>query len=636
MMQAIADEHGGSAFEWATQPEDRSRLWKARHNAYYAAMALRPGKQAFSTDACVPISRLADCVLETRADVDRDGLDRADRRSRRRRQLPPARAVRSRRCRPSARRPRTLAQRVSLRAIAMGGTCTGEHGIGMHKLDALVAEHGEAVDLMQHDQARARSAQHHESRQDRSALTDMTHVHALHRQQELLVVVAARLARDEALRRAVPRRCSQPFDGDRTNPANRAFSPTALRARACTTATTVVWDSLAIAEYLAERHPGMWPDDPVARAWARSIAARDALGLRDAAQRHDDVHPRARRRAAVVGRRSPPTSRASRRSGTKARRRFGAGRRLTSAARSRSPMRSTRRSRSASRPTALRRRARPASTCARCSRIRCCANGKRRRSRRRRSSRRTSRASSIATSSTARGRALMTDAAIARRAGRRASARRPRRGAPLRIRGGGTKDFYGEALAGDVLDTRAYAGIVDYEPTELVITARAGTPLADDRERDARARPDARVRAAALRRRARRSAAPSPRACPGRGGPMPARCATSCSACAMLDGRGEDLTFGGRVMKNVAGFDVARLMTRRARHARRASPRCRSSACRCRRRRRRASFECSADEAIRRVNEWGGQPLPLSATCYHDGPLAVRLVRRATRGRMPR
>ena len=169
-MQPIAAEHGGSAFQWATQPEDRTRLWKARHNAYYAALALSPGKQAFATDACVPISRLADCLLETRADADARRADRADRRPRRRRQLPPARAVRPRQRRTSAAKAEALAQRVSMRAIAMGGTCTGEHGVGMHKLDALVAEHGEAVELMRDDQARARSARHHEPGQDRPAL----------------------------------------------------------------------------------------------------------------------------------------------------------------------------------------------------------------------------------------------------------------------------------------------------------------------------------------------------------------------------------------------------------------------------------------------------------------------------------
>ena len=146
-MQAIAADHGGSAFEWATRPEDRSRLWKARHNAYYAALALEPGKQAFATDACVPISRLTECVLETRADVETTGLTAPivghvgdgnfhlvvlfDPNS------PQDRA-----------KAEALAQRASMRAIAMGGTCTGEHGIGMHKLDALVKEHGDAVELM--------------------------------------------------------------------------------------------------------------------------------------------------------------------------------------------------------------------------------------------------------------------------------------------------------------------------------------------------------------------------------------------------------------------------------------------------------------------------------------------------------
>jgi D-lactate dehydrogenase (cytochrome) len=146
-VEQLAREHGGSAFEWATRPEDRSRLWKARHNAYYAALALAPGRQGFATDACVPISRLTECVMETRAEVDASGLlapivghvgdgnfhlvvlfdpnDAAER-----------------------ARAEALAKSVSLRAIRMGGTCTGEHGIGIHKLDALVAEHGESVALM--------------------------------------------------------------------------------------------------------------------------------------------------------------------------------------------------------------------------------------------------------------------------------------------------------------------------------------------------------------------------------------------------------------------------------------------------------------------------------------------------------
>jgi D-lactate dehydrogenase (cytochrome) len=147
-IEAIAAEHGGSRFQWAIAQEERSRLWKARHNAYYAALALAPGRQAFATDACVPISRLTECVLETQADVVATGL------------IAPIvghvgdgnfhLVVLFDPSRPEERaKAEALAARVSLRAIRMGGTCTGEHGIGVHKLDALVAEHGEAVSLMQ-------------------------------------------------------------------------------------------------------------------------------------------------------------------------------------------------------------------------------------------------------------------------------------------------------------------------------------------------------------------------------------------------------------------------------------------------------------------------------------------------------
>src|SRR5215470_11391205 len=146
-MQAISDQHGGSAFEWATQVEDRTRLWKARHAAYYAALALRPGMTSFATDACVPISRLADCILETRAEIERSGLTAplvghvGDGNFHLLVLFDPNDAA-------QRERAETLARNVSARAIRMGGTCTGEHGIGWHKLDALVEEHGEAVDLM--------------------------------------------------------------------------------------------------------------------------------------------------------------------------------------------------------------------------------------------------------------------------------------------------------------------------------------------------------------------------------------------------------------------------------------------------------------------------------------------------------
>jgi D-lactate dehydrogenase (cytochrome) len=147
LMQAITGEHGGSAFRWATQPEERSKLWKARHNAYYAALSLSPGKQAFSTDACVPISRLADCLLETREELDREGVIApivghvGDGNFHVLVLFDPASAA-------ERAKADEIARRVSMRAIAMGGTCTGEHGVGMHKLEALVAEHGEAVELM--------------------------------------------------------------------------------------------------------------------------------------------------------------------------------------------------------------------------------------------------------------------------------------------------------------------------------------------------------------------------------------------------------------------------------------------------------------------------------------------------------
>lgn len=194
---------------------------------------------------------------------------------------------------------------------------------------------------------------------------------------------------------------------------------------------------------------------------------------------------------------------------------------------------------------------------------------------------------------------------------------------PLRIAGGGTKDFYGEKLVGDVVDVRGIAGIVDYEPTELVITARAGTPLeAVD---------------AAMRDAGQMLAFEPPRFAPG--GTLGGAIASGLSGprrpyagaardlvlgVKIVDGTGRALSFGGRVMKNVAGFDVSRLMTGAmgtlgviTEVSLKCLPLPRSEATRV--------FEMSADESIRRVNEWGGQPLPLSATCFHQGRLAVRL-----------
>jgi len=140
-VQAIADEFGGQAFEWAMTPEERTRLWAARHNAYFAAVQSRPGCRAISTDTCVPISRLADCLLTSVAEADASGIpyflvghvgdgnfhfgyliDPND---------PQERAT-----------AEALNQQLVERALSMEGTCSGEHGIGLHKMDFLLTEAG--------------------------------------------------------------------------------------------------------------------------------------------------------------------------------------------------------------------------------------------------------------------------------------------------------------------------------------------------------------------------------------------------------------------------------------------------------------------------------------------------------------
>ncbi len=147
-VQAIADDLGGANFEWATRPEDRSRLWQARHDAYFACLQLKPGCRCFPTDVCVPISRLAECIAATYEDIAQvsipialfghvgDGnfhlvvlVDRDN---------PKEMAEAA-----------WISERVVERAIAMEGTCTGEHGIGLGKRKYLVREHGAvAVDVM--------------------------------------------------------------------------------------------------------------------------------------------------------------------------------------------------------------------------------------------------------------------------------------------------------------------------------------------------------------------------------------------------------------------------------------------------------------------------------------------------------
>jgi D-lactate dehydrogenase (cytochrome) len=147
-VQEIAADFGGKAFEWAETPEERTRLWTARHNAYFAAVQSRPGCRVISTDTCVPISRLADCLLDSVAEADAskipyflvghvgDGnfhfgylLDP---------NLPQERVV-----------AEELNHKLVSRALSLGGTCTGEHGVGLHKMGFLVDEAGVgAVDMM--------------------------------------------------------------------------------------------------------------------------------------------------------------------------------------------------------------------------------------------------------------------------------------------------------------------------------------------------------------------------------------------------------------------------------------------------------------------------------------------------------
>jgi len=147
MVQMIAYEHGGSDFSWTTDPEDRQKLWRARHDVVYANKALRDGAQLWATDVCVPISRLAECITETRKDLATSFL--------------PAPIVGhagdgnfhvSFVLNPNDPREmeeaERLNERVVHRALSLDGTCTGEHGIGCGKIDFLLAEHGEAASVM--------------------------------------------------------------------------------------------------------------------------------------------------------------------------------------------------------------------------------------------------------------------------------------------------------------------------------------------------------------------------------------------------------------------------------------------------------------------------------------------------------
>lgn len=195
-------------------------------------------------------------------------------------------------------------------------------------------------------------------------------------------------------------------------------------------------------------------------------------------------------------------------------------------------------------------------------------------------------------------------------------------GAALEIRGGGSKRFYGQAPQGKLLDTRGYSGVVAYEPTELVITARSGTPL-DELE-------------AVLAEKGQFLAFEPPHfgaatiggsVAAGLSGPR--RQAVGAArdfllGVQVIDGRGELLTFGGQVMKNVAGYDVARLMCGSlgtlavlAEVSLKVLPQPVAEAS--------LRFEMDQATALRRLNEWGGQPLPISASFWCQGVLTVRL-----------
>ena len=194
---------------------------------------------------------------------------------------------------------------------------------------------------------------------------------------------------------------------------------------------------------------------------------------------------------------------------------------------------------------------------------------------------------------------------------------------PLCIRGGGSKDFYGGPLRGETLSVAAYRGIIDYEPSELVITARAGTPLTEIET--------------ALRDKGQMLAFEPPHFGPhatlggciaaGLSGPRRAYAGSARDTVLgvrMLDGKADDLRFGGQVMKNVAGFDVSRVLAGSLgtlgvllEISLKVLPLPTAEAT--------LRFEHTAADAIAAMNAWAGKPLPVSATAWHDGRLHVRL-----------
>jgi glycolate oxidase FAD binding subunit len=194
---------------------------------------------------------------------------------------------------------------------------------------------------------------------------------------------------------------------------------------------------------------------------------------------------------------------------------------------------------------------------------------------------------------------------------------------PLRIKGNGTKDWYGQSLQGEVLDTTAYSGIIAYDPTELVITARAGTSLREIGK--------------ALSEKNQMLAFEPPRfdglatiggiVASGLSGPR--RQAVGAVrdfvlGAVLMDGKADVLHFGGQVMKNVAGYDVSRLLTGSMgtlglilEVSIKVLPRPVAQ--------QSLQFAMTQEQALHQLNVWGGQPLPLSASCWHNGMLAIRL-----------
>jgi glycolate oxidase FAD binding subunit len=194
---------------------------------------------------------------------------------------------------------------------------------------------------------------------------------------------------------------------------------------------------------------------------------------------------------------------------------------------------------------------------------------------------------------------------------------------PLAIHGGNTKAFYGGVVHGDALDMRGYIGIVDYEPKELVLTVRAGTPLEEiERVMDAENQmlpfePPHYARGATIGGTVATGLS-GPRR------PYTGAVRDFVLGARILNGKGEDLRFGGRVIKNVAGYDVSRLMTGAMGTlgvlldlSFKVLPKPAAEAT--------LRFEMDEGKAIQRMNEWAGQPLPLSATSWCDGVLMLRL-----------